>query len=155
PGRAAGENVGDYAINLGTLASTNANYVLALSGTTVNFHISPATVTVTPNSGQSKVYGTNDPTLTSTLSTAVTVSGALGRAAGENVGDYAINLGTLASTNANYVLALSGTTVNFHISPASSTTTVTGGTFVYDGSAHAATVTVTGPGGLNLTMLTP
>ncbi|MGA7193981.1 MAG: hypothetical protein WBW94_10135, partial [Anaerolineales bacterium] len=37
------------------------------------------------------------------------------------------------------------------INQATSTTTVTGGTFTYDGSAHAATVSVTGAGGLSLT----
>ncbi len=37
------------------------------------------------------------------------------------------------------------------IGKASSTTTVNGGTFTYDGNAHPATVSVTGVGGLNLT----
>src|SRR5439155_791304 len=37
------------------------------------------------------------------------------------------------------------------IAKAASTTTVTGGSFPYDGTAHPATVVVTGAGGLNLT----
>src|SRR5256885_9950074 len=37
------------------------------------------------------------------------------------------------------------------ITPAPSTTTVTGGVFIYDGFGHPATVLVTGVGGLNLT----
>ena len=59
-----------------------------------------ATVTVTPDSGQSKVYGDLEPTLTWTASgltngdTDRVFTGALDRASGENVGTYAIGLGT-------------------------------------------------------------
>ena len=52
----AGENVGNYAITLGSL-SAGSNYTLSLSATTVNFAITPKAVTITPNSGQSKVFG--------------------------------------------------------------------------------------------------
>src|SRR5256712_6030198 len=43
-------------------------------------------------------------------------TGALARAAGENVGSYAINLGTL-SAGTNYSLSLAPGTVNFTITP--------------------------------------
>src|SRR5204863_502806 len=72
-------------------------------------------VTVTPNSGQSKVFGASDPPLTYTLSESIPVTGALGRAVGENVGRYAITLGTLASTGSNYNLVLAAAPVNFTI----------------------------------------
>ena len=75
-------------------------------------------ITVTPSSGQSKVYGTTDPALTFTNNPALEAgdgfTGALRRAAGENVGSYAINLGDLSAGN-NYSLSLSATTVNFSI----------------------------------------
>src|SRR5439155_6503522 len=103
---------------LGTLASSSTNYTLALSATPVNFTITAKPVTVTPDSGQSKVYSgsaATDPVLTYSLSQAIAVTGALARAAGENVGPYAINLGTLASSSTNYTLALSATPVNFTI----------------------------------------
>jgi hypothetical protein len=95
--RAPGEDVGAYAINLGTLASTSANYVLSLAATPVTFAITAKTVTVTATSGQGKVYSGNsatDPVLAYSLSESIPVSGALARAPGEDVGAYAINLVT-------------------------------------------------------------
>src|SRR6266540_2142901 len=129
--RAAGENVGTYAINLGTL-SAGGNYNTVLSATPVTFEITKATVTVTPNSGQSKVYGTSDPTLTYTASgltngdTTSVFTGVLSRAAGENVGTYAITLGTL-SAGSNYNTVLSATPVTFEITKATVTVTPTSG----------------------------
>jgi filamentous hemagglutinin family protein len=114
--RAAGENVGTYAIGLGSLA-LNANYTLSYAGS--NFGITPRAVTVSASSGQGKVYGNVDPTLTYTV-TAGTVlagdsfSGALSRAAGENVGTYAIGQGSLALSS-NYTLSYAGS--NFGITP--------------------------------------
>ena len=62
--------------------------------------IEPAAITVTPNA-VSKTYGAADPVLTYGVSGAVNsetpaFTGALARAEGKNVGDYAINQGTLA-----------------------------------------------------------
>jgi histone H3/H4 len=128
--RTAGENVGNYAINLGSLASTSANYVLSLAATPVTFAITAKTVTVTPNSGQSKVYSGNaatDPALTYSLSESISVTGVLSRTAGENVGNYAINLGSLASTSANYVLSLAATPVTFAITAKTVTVTPNSG----------------------------
>ena len=67
-------------------------------------------MTITPNSGQSKVFGTADPVLTFTNNgglVAADFTGALSRVAGENVGNYAITLGSL-SAGSNYTLSLSG-----------------------------------------------
>ena len=96
--RDPGENVGSYAISQGTLA--NSNYTITF--VPADFAITAAPVTVTADAGQSKVYGTADPTLTYQsvgLVSGDTLSGALGRVPGENVGSYAIGQGTLSSSN--------------------------------------------------------
>ncbi len=124
--RAAGENVGSYAINRGTLA--NPNYTVSFVGS--NFGITPRAVTVSANAGQSKGYGDADPTLTygitaGSLAFADTFSGSLGRAVGENMGSYAINQGSLA-LNANYTLNYAGG-VTFGISPRAVTVSAASG----------------------------
>jgi len=127
--RAPGENVGNYAINQGTVAAS-ANYNVTFSSSPVNFGITPRAITITPNSGQGKIYGNADPTLTYTLggdglAFSDTLSGALARAAGENVGNYAINQGTLAASSNYDVTFTSG--VNFGITPRSITIAVNSG----------------------------
>ncbi|WP_316828318.1 MBG domain-containing protein, partial [Pedobacter miscanthi] len=105
--RTTGENIGTYAINQGTLA-LNPNYTLTYVG--ANLTIGKKTVTVTA-AAKSKTYGDADPALTYTfapaLATGDSFSGSLTRAAGENIGTYAINQGTLA-LNANYTLTYVG-----------------------------------------------
>jgi hypothetical protein len=54
------------------------------------------------------------------------------------------------ATDTNYLAATSAA-APVTLQKAATTTTVTGGTFIYDGNAHAATASVTGPGGLSLT----
>jgi hypothetical protein len=106
--RAAGGNVGDYAISQGSLALSN-NYALVFTSG-VKFHITARSLVVTPDSGQGKVYGAGDPSLTYghgalyNGDTDSVFSGALARAAGENVGSYAITQGTL-SAGSNYAIA--------------------------------------------------
>ena len=93
--RAAGQHVGSYAISQGTL-SAGSNYTIVFTSG-VTFAITPRNLTVTPNSGQSKVYGASDPTLTYSHGTLYNgdtdwvFTGALARAVGENVGSYAIS----------------------------------------------------------------
>jgi len=71
---------------------------------TENTSAQPLAITVTVNPGQTKVYGALDPVLTYTSSDlSVSFSGALARAAGETVGSYAINQGTLTA-GANYAI---------------------------------------------------
>lgn len=70
-------------------------------------------VIVTPD-GQTKVFGDEDPTLTYELSETAEVEGALSRAAGEDVGTYAITIGTLYAKNDNYHLKMIDT-VRFEI----------------------------------------
>ncbi|WP_338647682.1 MBG domain-containing protein [Flavobacterium sp. KS-LB2] len=99
--RTAGENIGSYAINQGTL-SAGDKYLITYLG--ANFSITAKPITVTANA-KTKVYGTVDPTLTYSFSPSLvsgdTFTGALTRVVGENVGTYTINQNTLA-LNANY-----------------------------------------------------
>jgi hypothetical protein len=70
-------------------------------------------VTVTPDAGQSKLLGTADPVLaykvTNTLGlvSGDAFTGALSRASGEGVGNYAITQGDLA-LNTNYTITFTG-----------------------------------------------
>ena len=103
--RTAGESAGSsYAINKGSLA-VNSNYTISYVG--ANLTINKRAITVTADA-KSKIYGGLDPALTYTI-TAGTLAGSdvftggLGRTAGENVGTYAINQGTLA-LNSNYTV---------------------------------------------------
>ena len=79
---------------------------------------------ITPNSGQTKVYGSLDPVFSYThtaLAGPGDVTGLLGRVSGENVGTYAFNLGTLTA-GANYTLSIAATPT-FSITPLSVTVT--------------------------------
>lgn len=105
--RAAGEDIGTYAIGRGTLA-LNGNYELTYVGADLTIGTTAITVTANP---QSKVYGDPDPELTYIFSPALhdgdTFSGSLERVAGENVGTYAITTGTLMASP-NYNLSFTG-----------------------------------------------
>jgi hypothetical protein len=121
--------VGNYAITLGTLA--NSNYSIVLENSAPTFDITARTVTVDPDSGQTKIYGTTDPILTYTTATATSTTGLVNgdtltgtisyTGAGQytNVGNYTITAGTLANSNYNVVLENSPPT--FAITPATLT----------------------------------
>ena len=124
--RVVGENVGTYAISQGSVTTANnSNYTVTFSGTPVDFTIDELAVVVTPDSAQSKTYGAADPTFTYSVSPALvgtdSLTGALSRVTGSNVGTYAITLGTLA--NSNYTVTLSGTPVDFTINKLAVTVT--------------------------------
>jgi len=114
-----------------------SNYTITYN--TASFDITPLTITVTADA-KTKVYGAADPALTYTLSPALvgsdTFTGALSRAAGENVGTYAINQGTLALSS-NYTLNYVG--ANLTITPKALTVTANNRTKIY-----GATVTFAG-----------
>jgi hypothetical protein len=122
--RAAGANVGSYAISQGTLTA-GSNYTITFVGN--NFTVTAKPVTVTATAGQSKVYGATDPTFAYT-STGLNVgdlfTGSLSRAAGENVSSYAISQGTLTS-GSNYTITFVGN--NFAITAKPVTVSVTAG----------------------------
>ncbi len=122
-----------------------ASITLGKATASVEYTIAKAALTVTPNSGQSKSYGTTpDPVLAYTSTGTVTgetaaFDGALSREAGEDVGQYDITLGTLAMMNhdssgfkaSNYTLRMVSPAVKFEI---------TKGT--YGGSAPTKTVNI-------------
>lgn len=104
PARASGENIGNYTITQGSVDG-GANYDLTFVSD--NFQITTRALTITSN-GVSKVYGDTDPALTYHVTSGALVggdaiTGALSRVAGEGVGRYAINSGTLTA-GANYIL---------------------------------------------------
>ncbi len=110
-------------VNVGTaivkIIAKNGNY----TGTvTESFVITAKTVIVTPESGQSKVYGEADPVLTYLLDDGnayefIDGNTSLVRADGNNVNTYKISQGTLAfrEGTANYILVFSDVTVTFEI----------------------------------------
>jgi len=100
--RQAGEALGSYPIEQGTLAPPT-NYSLTFIST--NLTITTATLVITADE-QGKTYGEADPALTYQITGGVliggdTLTGALTRVAGENVGLFTIQQGTLAATT-NY-----------------------------------------------------
>jgi gliding motility-associated-like protein len=104
----SGADAANYFIQGGTNASVQG----------ADGEITKRALTLTPNSGQKKGYGSADPVFTYTFSGQVqgetlTFSGLLSRVSGEAVGTYGITLGTL-SAGGNYNLVLSGT-VQFEI----------------------------------------
>jgi hypothetical protein len=122
--RVAGENAGSYAMTLGNL-SAGPNYTVSLSSTPVSFNILKRELDVRPNA-QTKVYGGSDPALTyqiiyGSLINGDTLSGALNRASGENVGAYAIQPGTLTA-GPNYAFGFAPGS-NLTITPAALTVT--------------------------------
>ena len=141
-------DAGSRTVTLGTLTlggTSAGNYTLATSGnqTTATANITVRDLTVKPDSGQSKSYGTTpDPVLAYTSTGTVTgetaaFDGALSRKAGEDVGQYDITKGSLELKDsgtfkaANYNLVLDTAVVTFEI------TKVT-----YGGSAPTKTVNI-------------
>jgi hypothetical protein len=118
------------------------------SSVSVPVTIHKRNITVTPTASQGKIYGSSDSQLSYTITAGSladgdALQGALAREAGETVGSYAIQLGTLASKNPNYAITLVENG-SFTISPcsiANATISVTG-TYVYTGTAHTPTLVV-------------
>jgi len=139
--RAPGQNVGSYAIQQGTL-TLSTNYVLTFVG--ADFAISQRPVTVTAD-GKTKVYGDPDPSLTyqitsGSLAFGDAFSGAMSRVAGENVGGYAIQQGTL-SLSTNYTLTFVG--ANLTITTRAVTVTADAKSKVYGYADPALTYQIT------------
>ena len=141
--RTAGEGVGTHPITQGTLA-LSSNYALTYVG--ANLTVATKAITITPDSGKTKVYGDLfDPVLTYTVSPALVVgdslSGSLSRVSGESVGTYAIGLGSLA--NSNYAITLDPTIVNFAITAKHITGNFTVNDKTYNGDNSATVLTRT------------
>ncbi len=138
--RDPGENTGSYNITIGTLSAGN-NYTISYVGNKLT--ISPATLTITANAA-SKTYGTIDPALTYSISGLLNndqISGALGRNAGENVGNYNITLGSISAGN-NYTITFNGNSMS--INPATLTINADAKTKVYGTTDPVLTFTPSG-----------
>jgi CSLREA domain-containing protein len=103
-----------------------------------NFAIARAPLTITPNAGQTKVYGAALPVLTfsagslASSDTSSVFTGMLGTTAKPSspVGNYAITLGTL-SAGGNYTLMLAANPATLSVTPAVLTVTVSNVSRVY------------------------
>ena len=124
------------------------NYTLSAQPANETADITPATITIIPETGKTKIYGAKDPELSYTYSGEISGEkplfiGALGREAGENVGSYVIKQGTLALMDnsngkfsaGNYTLKVSNTPVNFVINRATPEIKVEEKTLVKNGNA--------------------
>ncbi len=119
-GRTAGENIGTFAINQGSLA--NSNYTISFNGSNLTINPRPIILQATATS---RIYGETDPKLAVAISSgslgSVTVSdalsdvtGTLTRQTGSNVGSYDIALG--AGTKAgNYAITFASDNNAFSI----------------------------------------
>lgn len=114
-------NAGTYTASI-TLKGADGQTATA----SVEYTIAKATLTVTPDGGQSKKFDATDPTLTYAYSGGVSgetpaFDGALSRAEGEDVGQYDITKGSLALKDSgtfkatNYNLVLDTAVVTFEI----------------------------------------
>ncbi|NCB48504.1 MAG: hypothetical protein EOM55_02650 [Clostridia bacterium] len=133
--RESGENVGEYAISLfgDIIKSDDAesgfykdNYEVIFAQETKFFEIIPRILIITPNTGHSKIYEEDDPTLTFTISNSISgetpaFSGSLSRISGEDAGNYQITLGSLEPVDnspflkENYTLEIYSNIVYFTI----------------------------------------
>ncbi|MBN2098326.1 MAG: Ig-like domain repeat protein, partial [Dehalococcoidia bacterium] len=148
---AAGENVGFYAIQQGTLVVDDGNSGNNYSLTFVDgeLEITPRAITVTADD-QSRAYGDADPTLTHQITSGSlafddSFTGTLSRVAGENVGFYTIQQGTLAiddgNGGANYTLTF--VDGELEITPRAITVTADGQSKVYGDADPALTYQIT------------
>jgi Fibronectin type III domain. len=147
-----------------TVLKAGAVRITASQGGNAAFHaatpvtqqltINPAPLMVTADAGQNKVYGSADPALAFDATGFAPgddesiLTGALARAPGEDVGAYPITRGTL-DAGPNYAITFTG--ADFSITPAAITgVTLTGDSFVYDGTEHSLAVEGTMPEGTSV-----
>lgn len=147
------KNVGTYTVKIDVAESTNCKAASDLTDDSWKFTITPATITVTPDAGQNKVYGDSDPVIKYTFSGAASgetpaFEGALTKGSTEDAGEYDIVIGSLkladsaTFTAGNYQLELNSLSVKFTITPKNVTITgLKAENKTYDGTTDA---TVTG-----------
>lgn len=105
--RVAGENTGGYVIGKGTVQVVDPHYVMTFEEG--QFTITPAVLQLYGVGGVQKVYGQADPVFEFTVTgfkfndtREAVLSGRLGRAGAENVGEYLYTPGTLTTIHGNY-----------------------------------------------------
>lgn len=142
----------EYGITTGNETYTNvSNNEITLTGwgryngtKSATLSITAKTLTIITDDGQSKVYGASDPVFTYTYSGLCSgdqITGALGRAAGENVGSYAINIGDLtAGSNYNIAFTPKDFVINAKDLSAIATVSFTQDYHNYDGNAHQPSI---------------
>jgi len=148
--RVAGEDIGTYDYTIGTM-SAGSNYTLSVA-LTPTFSITPLAVLITPDAGQTKVYGSSDPTpFTYTFAPALigsdVITGTMDRVAGEDAGNYAFTIGTLTA-GANYSLSVA-ITPDFVVTMKGLTVTAEDKTKCFDGLIYADPYTVMYSGFVN------
>ncbi|TWI44569.1 SprB-like repeat protein, partial [Flavobacterium glaciei] len=113
-----------------TVTATDANSCSATYDYILKLNQIPITVTATPS--QTKVYGESEPVLTYTASPSLlsgdSFTGSLTRVSGKNIGNYAINQGSL-SAGSKYLITYAG--ANFSITAKPITVTADAKTKVY------------------------
>ena len=96
-------NAGTYSVKYKPVAVDETLYEDGDESASIEVTIAKAPVKVTPDSGQQKMYGEDDPALTYTVSPSLfgddTLAGSLAREAGDDVGTYDFNIGSLNSSN--------------------------------------------------------
>ncbi|KMQ50236.1 Endo-1,4-beta-glucanase, partial [Chitinispirillum alkaliphilum] len=117
--REPGENVGIYTITLGSLSAGDTYEIEYIENT---FTISPKPITITANS-QSKVFGNDDPDFTFSVTAGElivddNITGTLTRDTGENVGSYALRIGTISAGD-NYDISLENALLTINPRPIS------------------------------------
>src|SRR5205823_1305017 len=127
--RAAGEDVGEYAITQGSVA-LSSNYTLTFVGAKLT--IGKRSVEVSADA-QSKVYGEDDPALgyqitKGSLAYSDHFTGSLDRAPGQNVGAYNITKGSLTLGD-NYDLTYKGAQLTIAKRPVEITADAKGKTY--------------------------
>jgi hypothetical protein len=145
----SGSNAGAYAVTQGTLAVTGNYTIGTFSQGTLT--VNPATLTITPAAGQSKVYGAAVPTVTYTASgfvngdTASLLTGSLGTTAtaSSSVGNYAFTLCSL-SAGSNYTVVLTANSPTFAVTPAPLTITANNVTMIQGQALPTFTVSYSG-----------
>ena len=131
-------NVGTYKITPAGL--TSDNYAITFADGTLTVNAKAITVKA---DDLSKVYGEADPKLTYKVEGLVNgdqLTGELKRAAGENVGAYAITLGTLA--NSNYAITFTGAELT--VTKRDVTITAKDQSITYGETISGAEITATG-----------
>ncbi len=118
-------------VNYNSFSTANPFYV-CLSNNYITFTVNPVAITVAPTE-TSKTYGDADPAFSAysvtsgALVSGDSLSGSFQRVAGENVGNYAFNLGSIA--NSNYAISLQET--SFTINKRAVTVTVDDKSAIY------------------------